>query len=96
MPIDPTLLLIEYQNDFTSRFSYAKGSQDYILGNLSRLVRQAQAVTIKCVPQQDPVLGLRWSKSSEQHGRDKHRRGPSTPRIKGCVSGQICEALRSG
>jgi hypothetical protein len=34
----------------------------------------------------DPVLGLRWSKSSEQHGENKHRRGPSTPRY----------ALRSG
>ncbi len=26
--------------------------------------------------------GLRWLKSSEQHGQDKHRRGPSTPRHK--------------
>jgi putative endonuclease len=37
-------------------------------------------VTIKCVPKEDPVLGLRWSKRSEQHGEDKHPRGPSTPR----------------
>jgi hypothetical protein len=37
-------------------------------------------MTIKFAPQQDPVLGLWWSKSSEQHGQDKHPRGPSTPR----------------
>jgi hypothetical protein len=29
--------------------------------------------------------GLRWVKRSEQHGRDKHRRCPSTPRHKRCV-----------
>jgi hypothetical protein len=34
----------------------------------------------------DPVVGFRWSKRSEQHGQNKHRRGPSTPRHKGCVS----------
>jgi hypothetical protein len=33
-----------------------------------------------CVSQQDPVVGLRWLKSSERHGRDMRRRGPSTPR----------------
>jgi hypothetical protein len=33
------------------------------------------SVTIKCVPQKDPVLGLRWSKSSEQHRQDRHPRG---------------------
>jgi hypothetical protein len=27
-----------------------------------------------------PRCGLRWLKSSEQHGQDKHPRGPSTPR----------------
>ena len=30
--------------------------------------------------------GLRWLKSSEQHGRDKHRRGPSIRAIKRCVT----------
>jgi hypothetical protein len=34
----------------------------------------------------DPVVGPRWSKSSEQHGQTKHRRGPSTPRHKRCVT----------
>src|ERR1700735_4457915 len=29
---------------------------------------------------EDPVLGLRCSKRSQQHASDKHRRGPSTPR----------------
>jgi hypothetical protein len=43
-------------------------------------------VTIKYAPPEDPVLGLRWPKSLEQHGRDKHRRGPSTPRPKLCVT----------
>jgi hypothetical protein len=42
----------------------------------------------------DPVAGLRWSKSSEQYGKDKHRRGPSTPRHKCRVKRSICEALR--
>ena len=32
---------------------------------------QFLGVTIKCVPQEDPVLGLRWSKRPEQHGQDK-------------------------
>jgi hypothetical protein len=35
-------------------------------------------------------------KNSRQHGQDKHRRGPSTPRHKRCVTRSICEALRSG
>jgi ABC-2 type transport system ATP-binding protein len=37
-------------------------------------------VTIRWVPQQDPVRGFRWLKSSERHRQDKHPRGPSTPR----------------
>jgi putative endonuclease len=37
-------------------------------------------VTIRWVPQQDPVRGFRWLKSSERHGQDKSPRGPSTPR----------------
>jgi hypothetical protein len=43
-------------------------------------------VTIKCLPPEDPVLGLRWSKRFEQHGQDKHPRGPSTPRHQSSVS----------
>jgi hypothetical protein len=35
---------------------------------------------------EDPVLGLRWPKSSEQHGKHKHRRGPSTPRLASAVT----------
>jgi hypothetical protein len=46
--------------------------------------------------QPDPVVGLRWSKSFEQRGLDKHRRGPSTPRHKRCVTRSIGEALHSG
>src|ERR1700760_4419447 len=39
----------------------------------------------------DPVVGLRWLKSSEQHGSIKRPRGPSTPRPKRCVTRSICE-----
>jgi hypothetical protein len=28
----------------------------------------------------NPILGLGWTKSFEQHRQDKHFRGPSTPR----------------
>ena len=42
----------------------------------------------------DPAIGLRWSKSSEQHVQTKPHRGPSTPRHKRCIRRSICDALR--
>jgi hypothetical protein len=54
------------------------GGYIYILGSHTGTLYIA--VTIKCVPPEDPVLGLRRLKSLEQHGQDKHLRGPSTPR----------------
>jgi hypothetical protein len=53
------------------------------------------SVTMKSVSQQI-LLSASVSKSFEQHGQRKHRRGPSTPRQKRCVIRSICEALRSG
>jgi hypothetical protein len=51
------------------------------------------ATSTRWVPQQDPVLGLRWSKRSEQHEQDKHRRGPSTPRHQAlCHAINLCGA----
>ena len=38
----------------------------------------------------DPVVELQWSKSSEQHGLTKHRRGPSTARTERFVTRSIC------
>jgi hypothetical protein len=45
-----------------------------------------RASTIKCRPQQDPVLGLRWLKSSEQHAHDKHPRVLRLRAAKRCVT----------
>ena len=53
------------------------------------------SVTMKSVSQQI-LLSASVSKSSQQYGQNKHRRGPSTPRHKRCVTQSIGEALRSG
>jgi hypothetical protein len=43
--------------------------------NSSELDEHSVPVIIKCVPPEDPVLGLRRPKRLEQHGQDKHLRG---------------------
>jgi hypothetical protein len=46
------------------------GGYIYILGSHtdSLYIGVTRPVTIKCVPPEDPVLGLRRSKRLEQHG----------------------------
>jgi hypothetical protein len=58
------------------------GGYIYILGSHTGTLYIA--VTINCVPPEDPVLGLRRLKSLDQHRQDKRPRGsfdsaPSSP-----------------